>query len=257
MTYCAAINVKAGLIFVSDSRTNAGVDNVSTYSKMHLFGNPGERQYVILSAGNLATTQGVMTQLKKDMHQFMPINLMTMANLSDAAEYLGNVSLHQQGKHPGGASFEASFIIGGQIMGSVPAIYMVYPQGNHITTSKDTPYLQIGESKYGKPILDRILHPSVSLETAALCGLVSMDSTMRSNLTVGPPIEVMVYEKDSFQLQRHYRFQDDSDYLRELKKSWDAGLKEAFNNLPPIAWSANWDNQSTNTNRQDQEQSGN
>ena len=256
MTYCVAISVKAGLVFVSDSRTNAGVDNVSTYSKMHTFGNPGERQFVILSAGNLATTQGVISQLKRDIQQFAPLNLMTVSSMSDAADYIGNVNVQQEEKHTsGGSNYEASFVIGGQIAGGKPSIYLVYPQGNHITTSKDTRYLQIGESKYGKPILDRILSSTVSLETAALCGLVSMDSTMRSNLTVGPPIEVMVYESNSFILNRHYHFSDDSDYLRELKKNWDMKLKDAFNNLPPIAWSANWDN--PNSDQQNMEESGN
>lgn len=243
MTYCVAISIKAGLVFVSDSRTNAGVDNVSTYSKMHFFSNEGERQFVLLSSGNLATTQGVVQQLKKDIHQFAPQNLMTVSSLSDAADYIGLISTGQQGKHTGGGtSYEASFIIGGQIVGSKSQAYLVYPQGNHITTSKDTPYLQIGESKYGKPILDRILSPDSNLETAALCGLVSMDSTMRSNLTVGPPIEVLVYEANSYVLNRHYRFNDDSEYLRDLKRTWDNNLKEAFNRLPPIAWSSNWDN---------------
>lgn len=243
MTYCVAVSMKAGLVFVSDSRTNAGVDNVSTYSKMHVFGNPGERQFVLLSAGNLATTQGVISQVKKDIEQLAPVNLMNIEHISDAADYLGEINHAQQAKHAGGGgNFEASFIIGGQILGHQPEVYLVYPQGNHITTSDDTTYLQIGESKYGKPILDRILSPSSSLETAALCALVSMDSTMRSNLTVGPPIEVMVYETDNFVMQRHYRFEESSDYLRELKRSWDAKLKEAFNSLPPIAWSANWDN---------------
>jgi len=243
MTYCVAISVNAGLVFVSDSRTNAGVDNVSTYSKMHRFLTGNDRQFVLLSAGNLATTQGVVQQIERELNQFAPLNLQTVTSLSEAADYIGNISLQQQGKHTGGGSdFEASFIIGGQIMGSSPGAYLIYPQGNHITTSNDTSYLQIGESKYGKPILDRILDSSINLETAALCGLVSMDSTMRSNLTVGPPIEVMVYETDSFVLERHYRFDEDSEYLRELKKSWDHNLKDAFNRLPPIAWSANWEN---------------
>ena len=254
MTYCVAISIEAGLVFVSDSRTHAGVDNVSTYSKMHTFGNPGERQYVLLSAGNLATTQAVIGQIKKDIHQFAPTNLMTLMNMSDAADYVGGVNRAQQKKHTGGGStYEASFIIGGQIQGSRPECYLIYPQGNHITTSDDTPFLQIGESKYGKPILDRILTPSSTLDTAALCALVSMDSTMRSNITVGPPIEVMVYETDSFVLGRHYRFDESSEYLRELKKSWDAKLKDAFNSLPPIAWSSNWDSKGA---EQSGEQSG-
>ena len=247
MTYCVAVTIKAGLVFISDSRTNAGVDNVSTHSKMHKFGIQGERQFVLLSSGNLATTQGVVQQLNRDIKQYMPLNLLTITSLSDAADYIGGISVQQQEKHTGGGSdYEASFIIGGQILGSKPKAYLIYPQGNHITTSEDTPYLQIGESKYGKPILDRILKPDLNMETAVLCGLVSMDSTMRSNLTVGPPIEVMVYEADSYVLNRYYRFDEDSDYLRDLKKSWDHNLKEAFNRLPPIAWSANWDKQQSN-----------
>ena len=118
---------------------------------------------------------------------------------------------------------------------------MVYPQGNYITTSHDTPYLQIGENKYGKPILDRIIQPNSTLETAAMCGLVSMDSTMRSNLSVGPPIEVTVYEAGSLLPGRYYRFEEDSEYLRELKRQWDKHLKEAFKKLPPVAWSSTWD----------------
>ncbi|XOV88722.1 MAG: peptidase [Pseudomonadota bacterium] len=242
MTYCVAISVDAGMCFLSDSRTNAGVDNVSTYSKMHTFGNDGERQIVILSAGNLATTQGVIAQLKKDIKQGQPRNLLTVANLEDAADYVGEVNIVQQEKHTGGgASYEASFIVGGQIVGDKHRAFLVYPQGNHITTSADTPYLQIGESKYGKPILDRIIALSSSLDTAAVCGLVSMDSTMRSNLTVGPPIEVLIYETDTLLANRRYRFDESSEYLRQISKSWDAKLKEAFASMPPITWSDNWD----------------
>lgn len=250
MTYCVAISVDAGLCFISDSRTNAGVDNVSTYSKMHAFGNAGERQIILLSAGNLATTQGVIGQVRKDIDQGATRNLLTMSHLEDAADYIGELSLTQQEKHTGGgAFFEASFIVGGQVIGSKHGAFMVYPQGNHITTSMDTPYLQIGESKYGKPILDRIINLQSSLDTAAVCGLVSMDSTMRSNLTVGPPIEVLIYEKDSFVVNRRYRFGEMSEYLRQINKSWDAKLKEAFASMPPIAWSENWDKTADNSNK--------
>lgn len=251
MTYCVAISVDAGLCFISDSRTNAGVDNVSTYSKMHQFGTDGERQIVLLSAGNLATTQGVIGQLKKDIKQSAQRNLLNVQHLEDVADYVGEVSVAQQEKHTGGgAYYEASFIVGGQIAGHGPAAYLVYPQGNHITTSADTPFLQIGESKYGKPILDRIISLQSSLETAAVCGLVSMDSTMRSNLTVGPPIEVLVYETNTYSITRHYRFDESSEYLRQISKSWDAKLREAFASMPPIAWSDNWDksaDESTNS----------
>ena len=185
MTYCVAISVNAGLIFCSDSLTNAGVDQASTYSKMHTFGVAGQRQFVLLTAGNLATTQAVVAQVERDIKQQEGLNLLNVGNLSDASDYIGRLSREQQEKHEDrGSNFEASFIIGGQIADGDPQLYLIYPQGNHITTSKDTPYLQIGDSKYGKPILDRILKPDTTLETAALCALVSMDSTMRSNLTV-------------------------------------------------------------------------
>lgn len=248
MTYCVAIHVNAGLVFVSDSRTNAGVDSVSTYSKMYTFGAPNDRQLVILSAGNLATTQGVINQIKRDIKRQAPVNIMTVPSLIDASDYLGEINLAEQQKHSGsGSGFEASFIIGGQIQGNDSSIHMVYPQGNHITTSGHTHYLQIGEGKYGKPVLDRILEPELNLETAALCALVSMDSTMRSNLTVGPPIDLLIYQADSLQPGRHYNYDADSAYLRELKKNWDINLKEAFNRLPPVSWSTNWDSQSGKT----------
>ena len=242
MTYCVAIRVDEGLCFISDSRTNAGVDNVSTYSKMYSFGEPDARQLVILSAGNLATTQGVIARIKRDQKAEAAQNIRTLQTIEEVADYVGTLSLEQQEKHTGGGeTFEASFIVGGQIKGQKHEAYLVYPQGNHITTSRDTPFLQIGESKYGKPILDRIITPDVSLDTAALCGLVSMDSTMQSNLTVGPPIEVVMYEESSLSVERKYRFDESSEYLRQIKSAWDQRLKEAFSNMPPLAWSKAWD----------------
>jgi len=235
MTYCVAISVKAGMVFCSDSRTNAGVDQISTYSKMFRFDLGPERQFVVLTAGNLATSQATMAQLRKDIRQKAEVNLTNVASIGEAADYLGDVSTAQQEKHAG-QNFQASFILGGQIKGSEHRIVMVYPEGNHITSSKDTPYLQIGESKYGKPILDRILNLDTNLDTAALCALVSMDSTMRSNLTVGPPIEVLQFENGSFSTPRYCRFLEDSEYLRELKKNWDLRLKEAFHLLPKLSW---------------------
>jgi putative proteasome-type protease len=239
MTYCVAISVAAGMVFCSDSRTNAGVDQVSTYSKMFRFELGPQRQFVVLTAGNLATTQSTIAQLKKDIRQQTAISLNTVASIGEAADYLGEVSKAQQDKHGlNGQGFQASFILGGQITGIDHRIVMIYPEGNHITSSKDTPYLQIGESKYGKPILDRILNLDTTLETAALCALVSMDSTMRSNLSVGPPIEVQLYRASSFVLQPYYRFEEGSNYLRDVKRSWDERLKEAFNQMPPLETSA-------------------
>ncbi len=232
MTYCIAIAVSEGICFVSDSRTSAGPDNVSTYSKMHCFDEADDRSIVILSAGNLATTQSVITQIKKDIRQGSNINLHKLPHMEEVADYVGELNLEQQEKHGGGKTFEASYIVGGQINGHKSKSYRIYPQGNHITTSDDTPFLQIGESKYGKPILDRIVTRDLKLDTAALCGLVSMDSTMRSNLTVGPPIEVLLYVTDSFNLDRRYRFEEDSEYLRQLKLNWDDRLITAFEDLP-------------------------
>jgi putative proteasome-type protease len=235
MTYCVAISVAAGMVLCSDSRTNAGVDQISTYSKMFRFDLGPSRQFVVLTAGNLATTQASIAQMKKDVRQNAAVSLNTVQTVGDAADYLGDVSRQQQEKHAvGGMGFHASFILGGQIEGQDHRIVMIYPEGNHITSSKDTPFLQIGESKYGKPILDRILTLDTPLDTAALCALVSMDSTMRSNLTVGPPIELMLYKTGTFSMQTHYRFGEDSAFLRDLKRSWDSRLKEAFHQLPPL-----------------------
>ena len=254
MTYCLAIALANGLVFASDSRTNAGVDNVSTYSKMHRFENPGERHIAILSSGNLATTQAVISQLNKDIKQMSAVNLMNVDSITAAADYLGDMTRSIIEKHStgGNVNFDANFIIGGQVFGKKLKVRLVYPQGNHITTSKDTPFLQIGESKYGKPILDRIIRPETTLETASLCALVSIDSTMSSNLSVGPPIEILIYNKDSFGMDRYFRFEEDSEYLKEIKKQWNTYLVEAFNKLPPINWSTGWDNQDA-TNSQSQQ----
>ena len=241
MTYCVAVRVDKGLVFVSDSRTNAGIDHLSTYSKMFTFGRPGERAFVVLTAGNLATTQSVIQQIKRDIKQGKSPSLMTVETMTEAAEYIGHLSSSQQQKHStavAGAGFDASasFILGGQIAGSSHRVYMIYPEGNFIKATAENPYQQIGEIKYGKPILDRIISRETSLEEAALAGLVSMDSTMRSNATVGPPIDVLIYEKDSFKLNRHFTLQADDPYLLEIKSAWDEKIKEAFAELRRVTW---------------------
>lgn len=243
MTYCVAIKVDSGLIFCSDSRTNAGVDQVSTYSKMHNFGVPGERQLTIMSAGNLATTQAVIAEIKKDIDHSATKNLLNLHSLRDAADYVGNLNRNEADRHVADDSqYEATFLIGGEINdGTQHEVFLVYPQGNYISTSEDTPFLQIGESKYGKPILDRIVIPTTNLNTAAAAALVSMDSTMRSNLTVGPPIEVYLYKANTLQQGKYLKFEEDSEYLRELKKEWDSLVREAFNQLPPVEWAQTWD----------------
>lgn len=242
MTYCVAISVDAGMVFCSDSLTNAGIDQVSTYSKMFRYGVDGQKQFVILTAGNLATSQATIAKINNDIKLNASRNLLNMPSVEEAADYIGDLSREQQEKRIiDGKKFEASFIIGGQILGNKPEILLVYPEGNHITSSVDTPYLQIGESKYGKPILDRILTPKLDLDTSAMCALVSMDSTMRSNLGVGPPIETLIYKTDALVLDKPHRFEGDSDFLRDINRTWDKKLKDAFRQMPPISWAANWD----------------
>lgn len=241
MTYCVAISLNEGLVFCSDSRTNAGADRVSTYSKMHRFSVPGDRSLVILTAGNLATTQAVIAQLQRDVEEDASFNIMKARYVSDVAEYIGKLSLAEQSKFSGsngesaGFNASASFIVGGQIKEYEPELYMVYPEGNHITASDQFPYLQIGETKYGKPILDRVIRRDTSHESALRCALVSMDATIRSNATVGPPLECLFYRKDSLQPEEYYySFNDQSDYLKELRDAWDNALQDAFTQLPRI-----------------------
>ena len=243
MTYCVAITVNDGLVFASDSRTNAGVDQLSTYSKMFVFEDPSERVFVLLTAGNLATSQAVVSHLKRDMKQGNVPNLRSVEHMSEAAEYLGQVSLGQQQKHHSAAAgsgldTSASFILGGQIAGGRAKIFMIYPEGNFISATEENPYQQIGEIKYGKPILDRLVRRETGLDEAALCALVSMDSTMRSNATVGPPIELLVYEDNSLKVDRHATFATDDPYLLALGSNWEAALGTAFAELPKFDWSS-------------------
>lgn len=234
MTYCVAINVAEGITFCSDSRTSAGVDQINTYSKMFRFGQDGNRQFVILAAGNLATTQGVIAKLSKDIANQARINLNTVTDMGEAADYLGQISVEQQNKTGGGQLYEASFLFGGQILGAPPQLMLVYPQGNYIKSSRQTPFLQIGESKYGKPILDRIIADDTDLNTAALCSIVSMDSTMRSNLTVGPPIEIQLYHANSLMAGEYYHLEEDSEYLRRIHQIWNERMLESFASLPNL-----------------------
>lgn len=242
MTYCLAIKVNKGLIFASDSRTNAGVDYITTYSKMHRFIWPDDRVVILLSAGNLATTQAVVNILNKDLEDpDAKFNLRTAEHLYEAAHYIGKLSQREQQQHEerlkkSQITGEASFILGGQIAGKAPEIYLIYPQGNYISASVETPYLQIGENKYGKPILDRIISPSTSLEDAARCALVSLDSTMRSNISVGPPIELAIYYQDSLEEPHHQKFTLNSPLYKSLQKRWNEGLRRVFNRLPRFEW---------------------
>jgi len=238
VTYCVAVSVDRGLVFVSDSRTNAGVDQVSTYSKMQTFCGDGDRMFTLLSAGNLATTQAVVRRVRRDLQSNSGRNLRTVQHLSEAADYVGDISQTEHARHKQAITEDfnpgASFILGGQVKGNAPQIYLIYPEGNHIRASARQRYLQIGELKYGKPILDRIIRAELSLEDAARCALVSMDSTIRSNVTVGPPIELQFYETGRFVAGEHLVFDEDNDYLRTLRAAWQEALQQAFEDLPAL-----------------------
>lgn len=234
MTYCIGISLDAGIVLTSDSRTNAGIDNVSTYSKMHVCKSNSDRFLVILSAGNLATTQGVIQQITRDVDEAMPLNINSMSYMADAADYVGGILVNQINKYHETAGFmpDATLILGGQIQGRPTNMYMIYPQGNHITSSSETPYLQIGESKYGKPVLDRFIHRETSLEDAAICSMISMDSTMKSNASVGPPIEVLTYQNNQLGSAKRRRFTSGDPYLQALRKEWANQLNNAFHAMP-------------------------
>ncbi len=242
MTYCVAIHLDAGLVFASDSRTSAGVDNLSVYSKMHHFSTAPDRLVVLLPAGNLGTTQSVIKQVERDLaNPDAEHHLNSLAHLDEIAHYIGDISARVQSDFSGqaeqnGGLMEASFILGGQIRGQEHEAYLIYPQGNYIAASRDKPFLQVGETKYGKPILDRIVDPSISLERAARCAMISMDASMRSNLSVGPPIELMLVERDALVVGRHLRFDERDDYLHELSQAWSDGLKQLFLELPRFSW---------------------
>lgn len=238
MTYCVAAAVSSGIVFASDSRTNAGVDQVAIYSKMSLFETPGERVVVLVSAGNLATTQSVVSLLRQRSAQGVDAR----RSLYDIAALVGETLREvitrdgpalEQAKVDAGASF----IVGGQLRGEVPRLFQIYPQGNFIEASRETCYLQIGETKYGKPIIDRVLSFDTPLADVAKCLLVSFDSTMRSNLSVGLPIDLLGYEKDRLRVTLRRRFAEGDAYFREISQFWSAGLRRVFAEAPGVSWS--------------------
>ncbi|UCH74108.1 MAG: peptidase [Rhodospirillales bacterium] len=242
MTYCLAIQLDKHLVFAADSRTSAGVDNVTVYSKMHRLPLGEDRLFVMLTAGNLATTQAVLSRIQRDLdNPHAEESLRTADYLFDAAHYIGRISRHVQAEHSEAfvehqGNLEASFILGGQIRGRPHNIYLIYPQGNCITASPKAPFLQIGETKYGKPILDRVITPETSLGDAIRCALMSISSTMRSNISVGPPVEVAVYERDTFAVARHMILDYDSRLLLDMEDSWSQGLRRALSELPRFEW---------------------
>lgn len=242
MTYCVAIKVDDGLVFAADTRTAAGVDDVRTYNKLHVLEVPGERVFVILSAGNLATTQYVLAYARREMNDpSVAFSLRTVRHMFDAADYLGQLSVRAQKQAADGGmnvnvNVETTLILGGQITGEDPAIYLIYPLGNCIAASPEKPFLQIGEIKYGKPILDRFVRPQVKLEDAARCALVSLDSTMRSNISVGPPVDVAILPRNQLAISHSLRLDYDTPYYASLKETWARQLENAVRSLPKFDW---------------------
>ena len=248
MTYCVGVLLKDGIVFGSDSRTHAGVDNFASFCKMTIFERPGDRVLVLLSSGSLAGTQAVISVLTQNAADEArgqvkdgPQSLLTARTMFDVACVVSDAmrAIEQRDKahlEKSDLSFNASFILGGQIGGEPMRLFRIYAEGNFIEAGADTPFLQTGETKYGKPILDRVIDRSTSLSDAAKCVLVSFDSTMRSNLSVGMPIDLVCYEKDALAIRKRLRFEQGDAYFDALSKKWSEGVRAAFKELPDPLW---------------------
>ncbi|MEY3219040.1 MAG: hypothetical protein RIT27_397 [Pseudomonadota bacterium] len=242
MTYCVGMSLESGLVMLSDSRTNAGIDHINTFRKMVWFEEPDDRVLVLMSAGNLAITQSLMNLLKENLYSENPqLSILKAPNLFEVARSIGE-SLREIHRRDGNAlrdfniDFASSFILGGQIKGEAPRLFNIYSAGNFIEASEETPFFQIGEIKYGKPIVDRVVKRSTSLLEAAKCALISMDSTIRSNLSVGLPLDLLVIRRDDFKVTCHTSIDQDDDYFNLLRSSWGNSLREAFQQLPNPSW---------------------
>jgi putative proteasome-type protease len=245
MTYCVGMLLDTGLVFLSDSRTSAGVDQISTFRKTTVFQQPGERVFVLQTAGNLAITQAVTSMLREQIESpDEKTNLFTCANMFEAARCIGDAvrETHRRDAEAlkeFGVEFNSSLILGGQIKGEPPRLFCIYSAGNFIEATQDTSYFQIGESKYGKPIIDRAIRRSSSLNEAAKCALVSMDSTIRSNLSVGLPLDLVLIKRDRLEVARHINIDSENEYFASLRDGWSDALREAFAQLPEPDWLRN------------------
>jgi putative proteasome-type protease len=245
MTYCVAMLLDTGLVFLSDSRTSAGVDHISTFRKTTVLQKPGERVLVLQTAGNLAITQAVTSMLRDQIESpEAKASLFTCSTLFEAAQCVGEAvrEVHRRDCEPlkeFGVEFNASLILGGQIRGEPPRLFSIYSAGNFIEATADTTYFQIGESKYGKPIIDRVLRRSSSLNEAAKCALISMDSTIRSNLSVGLPLDLVMIKRDRYETARHMSVDSENEYFRGIRNRWSEALREAFAELPDPDWLRN------------------
>lgn len=245
MTYCVAIKLNAGLVFLSDSRTNAGLDQISSFRKMMIYEKTGDRFMVLLSAGNLSISQSVREILQttqiKDRDDAEGITIWNAKSMFDAARVLGAAVRHVHDRDGAalkrsGVDFNVSLVFGGQIRGEGMRLFQVYSAGNFIEATSETPYFQVGESKYGKPVLDRVLTPDTPLDEAAKCALVSMDSTLKSNLSVGLPLDLVVYEADRFGTDKVVCIDENNPYFRMLHDSWGQKLREVFDSIEDPAW---------------------
>ncbi len=242
MTYCIGLTLEEGMVFASDSRTNAGMDNISKFCKMTVFERRGERVIVLLSSGNLAGTQAVIGVLNQRCAAASKVpNLWGAQTMFDVvmlvADAMRDVD-RRDGEYlkSNAFGFNASFIVGGQIRGEPMRLFRIYAEGNFIEAGLDTPYFQTGETKYGKPIIDRVITPATPLSDATKCVLVSFDSTMRSNLSVGMPIDLICYERDSLEVVKRRRFDDQDAYFSALGLKWGKGTREVFRSLPDLEW---------------------
>lgn len=242
MTYCIGVKLDEGLIFASDSRTNAGLDNIAKFCKMTVFERKDDRVMVLLSSGNLAGTQAIISMLtQRGNDPDHPGSLWKAKTMFDAANLVSDAMRDIERRdgpslEASEVTFNASFILGGQIGGEEMRLFRIYAEGNFIESGAHTPYIQTGETKYGKPIVDRVITSSTTLADAAKCVLVSFDSTMRSNVSVGMPIDLICYERDSLQIRMRRRFDEGDQYFTSLHRSWSEGTRRVFRELPALAW---------------------
>ncbi len=242
MTYCVGVKLDEGMVFASDTRTHAGVDNYSRFCKMTVFERVGDRVIVLLSSGNLAGTQAVIGVLNRRCAEGSgSANLWTAETMFDGAMLIADAMRdieRRDGKflEQADITFNASFIVGGQVRGEPMRLFRIYAEGNFIEAGMETPYLQTGETKYGKPIIDRVITRATPLPDAAKCVLVSFDSTMRSNLSVGMPIDLICYERDSLEISMRRRFEEGDTYFTLLRDEWSEGTRRVFRELPDLRW---------------------
>lgn len=243
MTYCVGLMLKQGLVFMSDTRTNSGVDNISTFRKMFTWDVPGDRSITLMTAGNLATTQSVVSLLEersKEPGERQP-GILEEESMFQVATMVGNllkevIATHAEAGQRADSTFNATMILGGQIGDGEPRLFLIYPEGNFIEASFDTPFFQIGETKYGRPILVRAYDPEMSFEDAIKLLSLSFDSTIKANLSVSLPLDVHVYETGSLRNGRLFRIQDNDPYFQALSSGWGIALKDAFGQLPEFSF---------------------